>query len=260
MTILDLTVLGVVGLGGLLGLSRGLTGEILAIIKLLVSAFITAQILHLIDSYLPDSKILNYIVNGVLGGVIFFICSMILSLITFQINMVLSAIVPDIINRPAGAFFGSFKFFLVACVMFYVGYSAYLALDEKEVDWVEDSLSKDTLLATGGTISAVILSYEGIDFSDSDNDGKKEVNIDNINLDSFEGLKNLMDSVGSGDSGDSDDKNSENEETTDSSKSYDSLDELQDSLDLDTGKEIKKGVNNLKKNINNLDALFDSLN
>lgn len=280
---LDLSLLVMVGLGAFLGLAHGLTGEILSVLRLAVAAIVSALILQNIQSMLPSSGVVQYVANGALGGVIFFVCNLVLGLITFQLNFVLSAIVPDMINRPSGMVVGAGKMFIIASVLFFLGYSVASKFLKDDPGWIEDAKSKKVLLSAGGALAGVFVQFKGIDVdslkkgkssvngSDSQDDGDQD-DSDQSDDDtgenqsmSLDSLKSLIPLLGSGSSdsdnedGDegNDDEGSDNDSNDASnggqSGNLQTLDALQKSLNLD---DIKK----LKDNFDNLDGLLDSLN
>lgn len=242
---LDIAFLAIVGFGALIGFAQGFSGEVLSILKFVAAAIVTALVMQQVVNALPISGMMLDVVSGIIGAVVYFIASLVLGLITFQLNFILSAALPDAINKPVGIAFGSLKMFLMMSVGFYVGLNVYAKYSDKEPHWVEESVSKDVLYGTGEFLVGNFVEFKG---------GKKEKRIEGEekskgfgipSLPDIGGLDALKSYMSSGDS----EKDAEKEVEDDGEKATKSSGDLEKKLkDID-----------LSKTFDTLDSLLDNI-
>lgn len=253
----DLTILGMVGLGSFLGLTRGLTGEILSLVKIAISSMLSVFIMQNVQSMMPASGVAQYASNAVVGFVIFFICNIILGLITFQLNFVLSAIVPGIINRPLGVLAGGGKMFILASVIFYIGYSLMLKMEKDDPAWLEGAHSKEILFVSGGSIVGLFVNFDDKNVESmkaSAFSGTEDVVKDDDSSFSFDSLKDYIPFLGSDDAAEIDTSGVQDLSNDVSNTGSDIKNEASDSI----GSKIEK-AKKLKDNFDTLDSLLDAL-
>lgn len=150
LTILDLVVLGVVGLSALLAAVRGFTREVLSIASW-VAAAAAAWVFHpavmpFIQPYIPNATI----VKVAAIAAVFLATLVIVALITARISdFVLDSRI-GALDRTLGFGFGVARGLLL-CVIGYL-FFAQLVPDKAQPSWARDSKSKPFLEETGKTL------------------------------------------------------------------------------------------------------------
>jgi membrane protein required for colicin V production len=150
LTILDLVVLGVIGISALLAAVRGFTREVLSIASWVTAAGVAwvfhPALLPTIQPYIPNKQIA--LVAAI--AAIFLLTLIIVSLITARISdFVLDSRI-GALDRTLGMGFGVARGLLL-CVVGFLFY-ATLVPDKSQPAWARDAKSRSLLEETGKTL------------------------------------------------------------------------------------------------------------
>jgi membrane protein required for colicin V production len=137
----DLVIIFFIGFSTLVGLSRGLSGEIASFIKIIGAVIIAIYIVPIIKPSISE-LISNDLIATIIALIGTYITAIILlKIISSQLEFLLTQIIPHIINKPFGMAFGFLKSLVICCLIYFIIISIHTNLMKKDEkpQWLESS-------------------------------------------------------------------------------------------------------------------------
>lgn len=124
----------------ILGVSRGLSGELGALLKLIFTSLITYKILLIIDQ--KYNFILSNAITPIIMGVsIYFVINLLLKIIISPLTILLRTIIPTIIDKPLGMILGLGKSLLILTILYIITITVSYNITKEQPKWLKDSKS-----------------------------------------------------------------------------------------------------------------------
>lgn len=181
LTLFDYIIFFIIGFFSILGLARGLIGELSSLISWVGAVLLTM----LLNPYLATfiyAKLQNPIFSNLSsGGIIFTVSIIILSILTSRIDQKITAKIPTSINITLGTFFGLIKGILISTIIFLIIVELFgdtkASLNKKAPKWLQISKTYKLLLFSAETISPFTESFFN---KVGENYNNIDINVDNI--------------------------------------------------------------------------------
>ena len=124
----------------ILGASRGLSGELGALLKLIFTSLITYKILLIIDQ--KYNFILSNTITPIIMGVsIYFVINLLLKIIISPLTILLRTIIPTIIDKPLGMILGLGKSLLILTILYIITVTINYNFTKQQPQWLKNSKS-----------------------------------------------------------------------------------------------------------------------
>lgn len=157
LTLFDYVIFFIIGFFSILGLARGLIGELSSLISW-VGAILITMLLNPYLSAIIYAKLNSEVFSNLSSsGIIFTVSIILLSIITSRIDQKITAKIPTSINITLGTFFGLIKGILISTMIFLIIVELFgdtkMSLNKKAPKWLQNSKSYKLLLFSAETIS-----------------------------------------------------------------------------------------------------------
>lgn len=173
---IDLFLGGFVVISAIVGLARGLSGELISILKLLLTVILSQQLSAIIHQKFAIAAILNVILPSLLFGMIYFFLSIVSGIFLVPIRNLIDAIIPAIINKPLGLVIGSIKSVFIIIVAYNLYIITINNFNFSSDNYFHNSIFADDLIATEEPAKSFLAGYINNKLDNSqDNDDKKNL-------------------------------------------------------------------------------------
>lgn len=173
---IDLFLGGFVVISAIVGLARGLSGELISILKLLLTVILSQQLSAIIHQKFAIAAILNVILPSLLFGMIYFFLSIVSGIFLVPIRNLIDAIIPAIINKPLGLVIGSIKSVFIIIVAYNLYVITINNFNFSSDNYFHNSIFADDLIATEEPAKSFLAGYINNKLDNSqDNDDKKNL-------------------------------------------------------------------------------------
>lgn len=173
---IDLFLGGFVVISAIVGLARGLSGELISILKLLLTVILSQQLSAIIHQKFAIAAILNVILPSLLFGMIYFFLSIVSGIFLIPIRNLIDAIIPAIINKPLGLVIGSIKSVFIIIVAYNLYVITINNFNFSSDNYFHNSIFADDLIATEEPAKSFLAGYINNKLDNSqDNDDKKNL-------------------------------------------------------------------------------------
>ena len=121
------------------GVIRGLSGEVGALLKFALTSIISYKILGIVNEKLGTSLIQNIFFPISIIAVVYILTSFILKIFIIQIVFILRTVIPVFIDKPLGAIVGVTKSFLILTMIYTLIATIFYSLKQPNPEWLKDS-------------------------------------------------------------------------------------------------------------------------